>query len=366
MTSPPWMPMPISSGSGNSLASARFISPTCQSIKRAASKACAQASSAPVSAPKIAITPSPINWLGVPPAAAMALPTASKNRFRMKTTSNGNRFSTSSVDRRISTNRIATNRSVPLSLRFKTLWSAIVVCGGKKRPDADIGDRLQLARQANRAIRAKPGEHPRLDRRLRRQALETKQHAHPAGGAACPAATERGMRNPGAAARIEHAEPLGNAHRSAIGIDDANPSAPALEEGAHAARNQNEDERAGETDPKPVHNRGQRAGDDRIATAPGLTQCRQPSRIELDLLGDLPGSLIYPEQSHCRQKHGHREQQRRYFAVMGFDPQPQVQADAAVQPSDAEDNDLADAGHRIGNKKTIEGVAVDPMDSEQR
>ena len=154
MTSPPWMPMPTSSGSGNSLASAWFISPTCQSIRRAASKACAQASSAPVSAPKIAITPSPINWLGVPPAAVMALPTASKNRFRMKTTSNGNRFSTSSVDRRISTNRMATNRSVPLSLRFNKLWSAIVVCGGKS--GQTLTSATGLSWQARRTARSAP------------------------------------------------------------------------------------------------------------------------------------------------------------------------------------------------------------------
>ena len=95
---------------------------------------------------------------------------------------------------------------------------------------------------------------------------------------------------------------------------------PALEEGAHAARNQNEDERAGETDPKPVHNRGQRAGDDRIATAPDLAQRQQKGGVEPDFLRDLLRPVHDAEQRHRGQQHGESEQHRRHFAVMGFDP----------------------------------------------
>ena len=128
------------------------------------------------------------------------------------------------------------------------------------------------------------------------------------------------MRNPGAAARIEHAEPLGNAHRSAVGIDDTNPSVPALEEGAHAARDQNEDERAGETDPKPVHNRGQGAHDDRIAIPAGLAQRRQKGGVEPDFLRDLLRPVHDAEQRHRGQQHGESEQHRSHASVIPFYP----------------------------------------------
>src|SRR5438132_14016880 len=50
---------------------------------------------------------------------------------------------------------------------------------------------------------------------------------------------------------------------------------------------------------------------------------------------------------------------------MGFNPQAQMQSDAAMQPGDAENGYLADAGRpRIGNPDVDQDVPMDPVNVE--
>ena len=65
-------------GDSSSAPNDRLNSCTRVTIPAAACKAWRQAVSGPVSTPKRAITPSPVYWFAMPPASAMAPPTASK------------------------------------------------------------------------------------------------------------------------------------------------------------------------------------------------------------------------------------------------------------------------------------------------
>jgi hypothetical protein len=71
------------------------------------------------------------------------------------------------------------------------------------------------------------------------------------------------------------------------------------------------------------------------------------------------------EQRHRRQQHGDDEQERRYPAVKGLNPQPQMQPDAAMQPGDDEHRELLDAGDlRITNPVKKKRMSVDRVNVE--
>src|ERR1051326_3391037 len=152
------------------------------------------------------------------------------------------------------------------------------------------------------------------------------------------------MRNAGAAARVKHAEPLRNPPRAAVGIDDANDAAAAFDSGAHAARRQHEDQGRGIAGPRPQGDVPKRVLDRWMGANPRPAQLGRPSGIALGFRLDLAGALEESEQRHGRQQHGDNEQKRRRAVKPALHPQPQIQADATVQPSDREQRELPETG----------------------
>jgi len=86
-TGPVWMPIPIFRGAANSPAKAWLRAPTPFTISRAPARARRHPSCGSAFTPNKAITPSPVNWLTMPPLRLMASPTASKYLFKKNTRS---------------------------------------------------------------------------------------------------------------------------------------------------------------------------------------------------------------------------------------------------------------------------------------
>ena len=165
------------------------------------------------------------------------------------------------------------------------------------------------------------------------------------------------MRDPVAAAGLQHAGAAGHPDHPPVGI--AEPDRPALDlrQGPRPARqNDRRDERrVGQEHPvpdpgEPRHLIGQ-------ADMHGLERHRPPGGI-LRQGADRPAALREAQQRDDRHQHRERQQPRCRAREAGLQPEPEVQARAAVDPGDDQHGHLHRAEHRGRHPEGVEFLRI--------
>ena len=204
--------------------------------------------------------------------------------------------------------------------------------------ERDIAGRPQLAGKADRRIRrADPAKHERLALRGLGQVVVVADDADAAGRAARAAAADAGVGNVVAQARLEHAEALGNAHGAAVAVGEVDHAAAALVDGAGALGQQRDADQSEIADQGVVGD----AIEHRLLLARADLALRQVFRppFAAVVVDDLSSALIKAQHGERRNQYGRRQQERRGAFEERLHPEPEIQADAAVDPGDRHDRE---------------------------
>ncbi len=161
--------------------------------------------------------------------------------------------------------------------------------------------------------------------------LEAAFHPDPAGGAARASAAYGSVRHVLHAADLEQGRAGRHAHRRATAIGHLDPRARGTPHDAHQGNQQGQSEQGEECLAQPIMQGRQPVGRCAMRRAGGRLQFLPGAGLG-DLGGHLPACHGEAGQGSNRQRHGERKQRLARVLVPGGQPQPVVDADAAVHP----------------------------------
>ena len=228
----------------------------------------------------------------------------------------------------------------------------------QQRQHPDVGARAELAREPHVRTCTQSRQRGPLGEAWRRQAFEAAQHADAAGGAAAPAAANRGVRNAGASACLEHGIADRHANHLAAGIGDGDRAAAALDEPARCPCREHAGEQDGVCPVELVLEFPDRHAHARVAQVAVAHHRLQKSRVSLLPCEHFAGALKDPEQRQHRQQHGNSEQRRGKAAVAGPLAEPEMNSQAAMRPRDEQHSHLPPAIERHEGKINRQHVVV--------
>ncbi|MEY9711467.1 hypothetical protein ABIF03_003609 [Bradyrhizobium elkanii] len=202
--------------------------------------------------------------------------------------------------------------------------------------EIQVGGGPQLAGQPDRRIViADPVQHEGFARRGLGQSGVIADDADAAGRAARAAAADARMRHVVAQARFQHAQSLRHPERAAVAVGQCNHAAAAFQQRqrTRAARQQHKAEQAEIADRQVIRDLLERGPLRRGAELLYRELLAPP--VGVLIVGDRgAAALIDAEHRQRRDQHGRREQERRGALEERAQPQPEIQADAAVHPGD--------------------------------
>ena len=227
---------------------------------------------------------------------------------------------------------------LPVMRSARRMRRARARCHCDERRHRQIPARAKLAGQAHVGRRADALEHAQLLRARRRQGRVTRD-PDPAGRAATATAADRGVRDAGRAAGLEHGRSNRHGDAPAIGIGDPHHGPTRGEIPAHAAREQGQQQQGPGAVPEPVSHaleggplrrRGGACLDHEALDKAGLAResAHLPSRL---------GKAQISKDGH---EHERAEDQGEEARIPAAEPQPEVQTHAAVAPRDHEERRL--------------------------
>ena len=203
----------------------------------------------------------------------------------------------------------------------------------QQRNDRDVGGRARLAGEADVDRASDALEHAGLGRARRRQVVDALADAHPAGRAPPAPAAHRGVRDAARPADLEDGSAGQRRDGASARVGHANGAAPSLDDGTRDTRTQRQYDHGTDRDLR-LDDQGQQLGhlgpigplDDGVGGA-------APFRILGQLDHVAPGLGVAQKREHRDQKRGAIEHGRG-FRIERFEPEPEMDADTAVDPGD--------------------------------
>ena len=170
------------------------------------------------------------------------------------------------------------------------------------------------------------------------------------------------MRHAGRPARLEHAHARLDRERDTVGVAQPDPPPVAGEQAAYRARAEHAEQGRGEAEQHPPFGRVDPGGPGRIGPVLNGSQALEPSRLGHGHGAQLAAAVGEPDQRQDRQEHGDGQQPRLGGEVPRAQAQPEMNADAAVQPDDDQHHALA---RRPVRPQRVQHIGIAVVDPEQ-
>ena len=200
---------------------------------------------------------------------------------------------------------------------------------------SDCGRSWQARRIDGLAVHRRDRAHGLAPGR-RRQDADIAEDANAAGRAARPTTTHAGMRDAVTQAGFEDAHALRHAHLP-VGKRNRDQAAPALAQGAHAARHENEPDRCGIAEREV--DKDDALDHPRLRGGHALQVLLAPLGVVGELGHFAPG-MVRADHRQRRQQDGNGEKIRRRPVEERLHPQPEIETDAGVRPGNGERDEL--------------------------
>ena len=171
------------------------------------------------------------------------------------------------------------------------------------------------------------------------------------------------VRNPVAQARLEHAQAPRRANH-AVGIGEPDRADALLAPSTKRPRERDDDQRRRESCERVLAIAEKSGVLSRGSDMLGRHVARQPERV-LNPLPRALAALVIAQQRQSRQKHRDRKDGLSDAGIKRLQAQPHVDADAAVNPDDEQEDRLQDAGERVANPEFEQHLGVALLGSEQ-
>ena len=228
----------------------------------------------------------------------------------------------------------------------------------QQRHDGDVPRRTKLAGETHARSALHPFEHRALGSARRRQLVMPAEDADTAGRASPAAAAHMRVRNVVAQARLEHRQPARHADRT-LRIGERHEALARLHQAAPTAGEEDQGKERREDDQRVVA--VAREGGVLLARADVLRHevLRLEGRI-VDQGLDRHAATVEAEQGQRRDQHRDGEHEVAHARIERLEPQPEVDAEAAVDPHDQQQHGLehAEAGRPDPELQQLLGVSL--------